>query len=304
MTVLIVGLGSIAKKHIKVLKQIDNEIQIFALRSDKKAKKYQDVINIYSIDELKKKPYFAIISNPTSEHYSTIESLLSLQIPFFIEKPVLMSLNEADKLLEEINNLNIITYVACNFRFHPCIQFLKDNIDSKHLNEVNIYSGSYLPEWRPDRDYRKVYSAKSEMGGGVHLDLIHEIDYTYWLWGMPVNINTTFRKMSELEINSYDYAHYILEYPQKMVHITLNYYRIESKRSLELVFEDDVWDVDLLNGSVNSLIENRMIFNSDYGSLSTYKNQMNYFFNVLNNKAELMNDFGESLEVLKICLNE
>jgi predicted dehydrogenase len=304
MTVLIVGLGSIAKKHIQVIKEIEHDVNFIALRNNTSANVYQDVVNIFSLDDLSHKPEFAIVSNPTSKHYATINSLLDLGIPLFIEKPVLMSLDGADKLLREIKDLNLITYVACNLRFHPCIQYLKKTLITKRLYEANIYCGSYLPDWRPDRDYRKVYSAKAEMGGGVHLDLIHEIDYAYWLWGNPSSTYATYRKLSEIEIDSNDYAHYVLEYPNKVVNITLNYYRIEAKRKLEVVFDDDIWMVDLLNNSILSSKDDRPVFCSDFKINDTYRYQMKYFLDRINGNKEPMNCFQESLEVLKICLNE
>ena len=87
------------------------------------------------------------------------------------------------------------TYTAFNLRFHPVIQWLKDNIESQNVIEVNAYCGSYLPDWRPDKDYRKIYSAQKELGGGVHLDLTHEIDFLLWVFGDPMSTMSTRRKM-------------------------------------------------------------------------------------------------------------
>ena len=144
--------------------------------------------------------------------------------------------------MDLITNKGIKSYVACNLRFLDCISFIKDNLPqllNKKLNEVNVYCGSYLPDWRPNADFRAAYSAKAELGGGVHLDLIHELDYVYWLLGIPKQVNRTFKSQSSLSIGSIDYANYILDYNGFCANVVLNYYRRDSKRTLELVFEDE-----------------------------------------------------------------
>lgn len=303
MTVLIIGLGSIAKKHIKALNELGPKAEFIALRSGKSGEMVKGVRNIYLLSELTLNPDFVIVSNPTSKHYETIEKVLSLRAPLFIEKPVLDSLDGAKILLNKIKMAGITTYVGCNLRFHPCIQYLKENLNKKTLFEANIYCGSYLPEWRPERDYRQVYSAHADLGGGVHLDLIHEIDYSYWLWGKPNSVKNNFERISDLEISSNDYAHYVLKYPDKMVHITLNYYRKKPKRVIELVFGDDIWSVDLLDNSITNM-KDEIIFTAPREKMLTYKSQMEYFLGLIGGEHESINDFCESLEVLDICLNE
>ena len=51
----------------------------------------------------------------------------------------------------------------------------------------------------------KILQFKSKMGGGVHLDLIHEIDYLIYLFGIPKEIKKQYRKVSKLNIDSNDY---------------------------------------------------------------------------------------------------
>lgn len=123
MKVLIHGLGSIASKHIKVLKELDPTVKIYALRSDVTKKSNDEIISIFSLDELPEKVDFAIISNPTSLHYDSIVMLKSLKVPLFIEKPVLSSMAGASRLCDDLEKAGIKTYVACNLRFHPVITF-------------------------------------------------------------------------------------------------------------------------------------------------------------------------------------
>ena len=302
MRVLIIGLGSIAKKHIKVINELDPFVNIYALRSSHKSTKIAGVSDVYSFSEIKDKPDFVIISNPTSHHYNTIKGCLALNAPLFIEKPSLMSMDGAWELADELDMNNIRSYVACNLRFHPVIEFLKKELPKHRLIEANVYVGSYLPGWRPGRDYSKIYSAIAELGGGVHLDMIHELDYSYWLFGKPTDVICTTKHISDLNISSIDYAHYEYLYPNKVANITMNYYRRDSKRTIELVFEDKTWIADLENATVSDT-EGNIIFRTEFNIMQTYAKQMKYFLANLQITSPYMNSFRKSLEILNICLH-
>jgi predicted dehydrogenase len=228
--------------------------------------------------------------------------LASLEKPLLIEKPVLSALDDIEALKTVIKESKIMTYIGCNLRFHPVIERLKQEMDQRRPVEMNVYCGSYLPDWRPQQDYRKVYSAKSSLGGGVHLDLIHEIDYTTYLLGQPKAFTSYSSRKSSLEIDSKDIAHYILEYDQTSVFITLNYYRREAKRQIECVWEDEVWIADLIKGEILNG-QGDIIFTKPFDVLETYYAQLNYFLGCIQEERKPMNDFSEAIEVLKIGLN-
>ena len=303
MKILIIGLGSIAKKHLKALKQIGLYIEVYALRSSINSDEVEGVVDVYNLNQiLDLKIDFAIISTPTHLHYENIVNLSNARIPLFIEKPVIHSLNNADKLVDKIETQNLITYVACNLRFHPCLLYLKDIIQQLRINEVNVYCGSYLPDWRPNKDFRLSYSANHNMGGGVHLDLFHELDYSIWLLGMPEKSNSVLRSKSSLEIDAIDYANYILEYESFAVNIVLNLFRRKAKRTIELVLENETLTVDLLNSSITNDFGETIFSANEYDIYQTYFDQLKYFIDCLRSGTRPMNSLRESVEILKLVL--
>ena len=305
MKILIIGLGSIGKKHVVTLKSILKKVDIIALRSSKNAKKIPGITNVYSYKEIENILIdFAIVSNPTYNHLETINNLIKFKVPLFIEKPLNSSLDIED-LIDVINSKKIYTYVACNLRFLDCIRFVKEKLSQDlidQINEVNVYCGSYLPDWRPNIDFRQTYSTNLKLGGGVHLDLIHELDYIYWFFGVPKEVFRRFKNQSSLKISTYDYANYLLDYERFSANIVLNYYRKDSKRSLELVFENETWCVDLIKNQV--LKNNQVIFSSQQNILETYQLQMQYFISNLKNNVKSMNTVNNAFEVLKICIEK
>jgi predicted dehydrogenase len=303
MKVLIIGLGSIGKKHVNAIKSIRPNAEIFALRSTINVNVHPGVTNIFKVEEIESILIdFAIIANPTSEHKSTIAQLLQFGFPLFIEKPISSSL-DIEGLINSAESKGISTYVACNLRFLECIKFIKDKLQlfpDKKLNEVNVYCGSYLPEWRPNIDFRETYSAKTELGGGVHIDLIHELDYLYWLFGMPNGVTRIFKNQSSLSIPSFDYANYVLDYTGFCASVVLNYYRRDAKRTLELIFDDETWSIDLIKNQITC--NNEILFKSEQRILDTYQAQMEYYMHCLDKKIESFNTISNAYDVLKICL--
>lgn len=302
MRVGIIGLGSIARKHIAALQGLDSRVEIVALRHSPAASSASTEANttdLYSLDELLAgKPDFIIISNPTAQHYDTVAALAGSDVPLFIEKPLFADLSRP------LPTIDSLTYVACNLRFLDCLKWVKEHLGRQRVNEVNAYCGSYLPDWRPDApDWRAVYSANREMGGGVHIDLIHEIDYLYWLFGRPTRVQKTFRNVSSLHISAWDYANYCLEYPTFAIEVVLNYYRRDYRRTLELVLNDTTWLVNLATNTVTDTCTGTLLFESPQRFADTYNAQMADFLQRLKTTEDKpFNTIDEAYDVLRICL--
>jgi predicted dehydrogenase len=306
MNVLLIGLGSIAKKHIQALQQLVPDIQIQALRSDPRSigAPMHGVKNVFSIASATK-PDFVIVSNPTAFHRETIESVLSLNCPLFIEKPIFHKAGlEEETLVRKLAASKLPTYVACNLRFHPAIKFMKVFLETQtpKVDEVNVYCGSYLPLWRPGTDFRVSYSTDVEKGGGVHLDLIHELDYLYFLFGEPDIIKSLKMNKSSLNINSIDSARYLLGYKDFSVSLSLNYFRKEARRTIELITEKNILLIDLIKSTVTDTLTGAVLFHTpEYKVADTYLEQMDYFLK--NNSKSLMNDADEAYQILKLALS-
>ncbi len=302
MNVLIIGLGSIAKKHILALKKMGKPFQLYALRSGNNPEQFEDVTNITAIADCPPVD-FIIISNPTAFHYDAIKTVVSLKKPLFIEKPPFHSLEDSEKGLALVEENHLVTYTAFNLRFLDCLKYLKKNIVLSKVQEVNVYCGSYLPNWRPTADYKKNYSAIAKMGGGVHLDLIHEMDYIIWIFGKPQHVQSVLRNKSKIYIDAVDYAHYLLTYDKFAITIVLNYYRLDTKRSCEIIMDDSTWNVNLLENQIFDSLHNTVVFESEQGTQDTYTEQLNYFCNAIAANETPFNSISESISTLKIALS-
>jgi len=304
LKILLIGLGSIAAKHIQVIKKIQPEASLFAIRSGGKRGNDFGITEIDNFDLINFTPNFVIISNPTHLHYKTLEILYSKGWPLFIEKPLFHQIIGADELVDKVIASGVLSYVACNLRFHPALIFVKNYLDlnKPRVNEVNVYCGSYLPDWRPGKEFRQIYSAIKEQGGGVHLDLIHEIDYIYWLFGAPEVVRSSLSSKSTLNISAIDYADYLLEYAEFNAGIRLNYFRRDPKRTLEIVTESATLMVDIIKGTVSNS-GGEVLFEKPVDVMEIYEMQMKYFMDCLKKNNIEFNGIEEALRILKICLS-
>lgn len=299
MKVLLMGLGSIGKRHKRVLEEIAPGTQFFALRSQPNASAIENVVNCYSKSEVPSDIDFAIISTPSSVHYESLQYVLGLRVPIFLEKPPFSSLDGIDEMVELAKGVPI--YTAFNFRFHDLIRWAKEHLDKNDVLEATAYCGSYLPAWRAGVDYRESYSAKAAMGGGVHLDVIHELDYVVYLWGLPKAHTSYTAKVSDLEIDSPDYAHYLLNFGHFNASITLNYYRKDTKRTLEVVTKGGTLLFDMIGGKITNE-RGEVVYASKETVSDTYYHQLRYFIDCIANGKAPMNSLEESVATLKIAL--
>lgn len=307
MNILIAGLGSIGRKHLSALKTAAPEACVYALRSSGSSPTVDGVSNIMSVGELDGVHIdFCILSTPTAIHLDTFRQLLALKCPILVEKPLSHLLSEASEMTRLADESGVTTYVGCNLRFLGCLRYVREHLHrpGHRINEVNAYCGSYLPEWRPGCDFRKVYSANTNLGGGVHIDLIHEIDYICWMFGLPATYSRTIRSSSSLEIDAPDYACYCLDYPGFCASVILNYYRRDPRRTLEIVWDDDTWLIDLISNTVSSALSGNTLYESPLGIADTMAEQMKYMIELAQTGNKSTNSCSDALEILKICLDK
>lgn len=304
MKILFVGLGSIGKRHIGNLKKILDARNIGyvidALRSSRKVldDDLKETIHMeyYSYNDLPNDYDVVLVTNPTVTHFETIKKLVSKTKHMFIEKPVFgqyMNLQQLD--LKQ----DCVYYVACPLRHKKVIQYIKNKIDGgETFYSVRAISSSYLPNWRKNVDYTKIYSANKELGGGVELDLIHEWDYLIDFFGFPKRAYKFCDRVSDLKIDTEDLAIYIAQFNEMYVELHLDYYGIESVRKLELLGNRVKYDIDLIKNTIRilSLGDEQLI---EYEEDDCYITEMEYFLELLNGNKKNMNTIEHANNVIK-----
>jgi len=248
VNVLVIGGGSIGQRHLRNLLTVPG-LTVEACTRNAAVGSTLGVRTYRALaDAWESRPAAAVIANVTNEHVPTALAAAERGCHLLIEKPLSHALEGIAELKEARDRRKLIVLVGCNMRFHPALRAVKQALDEKAVGRVlavEAHCGSYLPDWRPGRDYRTSYSAREAQGGGVVLDLIHEIDYLYWLFGEVRAVAAFVDKRSALDLDCEDVADILLRFECGLVaQVHLDYVQRPPTRGCRIVGEDGtlVWN--------------------------------------------------------------
>ncbi len=242
MKILIAGLGSIGRRHLRNLLTLgESDLVLFRSRNNQETDGELTGFPVETNLEaaLAHGPQAVVISNPTALHLDVAIPAAQAGCHLLLEKPISHTLDRLPELqaaLEENHSQALIGY---HFRFHPGLERLKDHLESGVIGRpisVRAHWGEYLPGWHPWEDYRQGYSARSDLGGGVILTLSHPLDYLRWLFGDVQSVWAFSGKLSDLELQVEDTAEIGLRFTTGMLgSLHLDYNQQPASHHLEII---------------------------------------------------------------------
>ena len=242
MKFLIIGGGSIGKRHLKNLKSLGfNQNYCLRRNNDNVFEKENDVIVVTDINQIKNKIDGVFICTPTSLHNEGLKIAKVLNAAIFMEKPLIHnfeSLQEAKQILEGFKRTFFIGFML---RYHPLVQQIKKIIDSGKLGEVysaRFEFGSFLPFWHPWEDYKDSYASRKELGGGVINTITHELDLIQFYFGNPLSLQCKKSNFGKLGIDVEEMADVLFEYNDKVVSLHLDYLQKDYDRRIRLLCDE------------------------------------------------------------------
>jgi predicted dehydrogenase len=312
---LVIGCGSIGKRHIGNLRKLGViDMLAFDLRADRR----NDVAATFGIQTVaaletawSHDPQVVLVAVPTSLHIPIALEAAFRRCHLFIEKPLSNSHTGIDRLQRAVKQNELTTLVGCNLRFHPGLSTVKRLINDGavgHVIAARVEVGQYLPDWHPWEDYRKSYSARGVLGGGVILDAIHEIDYIRWLIGEVAGTTCFAGKLSQLEIETEDTAAILLRFENGTVgEVHVDYVQRAYSRTCQIIGEEGTLHWDYTAGTVRW-------FSAQTKEWKTYSNpagwepnqmyleEMKHFLGCLAGEEQPAQDVFEAARVLQIAL--
>ncbi len=315
MRFLVIGCGSIGRRHIRNLLAFDaGEILAFDLRGDRR-REVVSQFGVAAVDNLEDAwdahPDVALVTAPTRTHVPLGLQAAEHGCHLFIEKPLSDKLNRVDQLLKVVQRQHLISLVGCNMRFHPGLLKVKKLLDEGAIGRVvaaRVEVGQYLPDWHPGEDYRQGYSARRDLGGGVILDGIHEIDYLRWMLGEVETVACFAGKLGQLEIDTEDTAAILLRFSSQVIgEVHLDYVQRAYSRSCHLIGEEGTIRWDYNEGIVQWYSANSRTWNSisnpkGWEPNQMYVDELQHFLGCLARKEQPVLDLFEGAQVLKVAL--
>jgi len=308
MQILIIGLGSIGKRHLNNILSLG--YTNIAIVSSKKVlpEEYKHLSVFATIQEaVQKQPFSsAVICVPTAQHINILQQCLHANIEhIYLEKPVSNSFNNIQTIVANYPNANI--FVGFDMHYDVGLQKVKSLIQEKiigNIVSVNAQVGQYLPDWRPYEDYSKGMSAKKETGGGVMLDLVHEFDYLYWLFGNVNTIASMYKNSGSLKIETEDIAEVLLHFENGILGtIHLDYLQQKLVRNCLITGSEGSIKWDLVQSKVSWILKDKLEYEFSYAGFERNERFINIMKDFLSQKHNaLTTNFSNGLVSLKMVL--
>lgn len=260
--IIIVGQGSIGKRHLRLVREImpKADIRVLSRKVTKEVSEYSNGSFSTIEDAISFAPNIAVIASPAPFHVATAQSLAEAGIHLLIEKPLSSSLDGVMQLIEVCQKRGLVLLTGYNLRFLPSLQRFRDLLSENIVGDVlsvRCEVGQFLPSWRPESDYRQGVSARSELGGGVLLELSHELDYLQWIFGEVEWVKASLSQQSGLEIDVEDTAYLtlgfvkVLDKQQLIGTVNLDFIRHDATRLCTAIGEKGSLRWNGLTGEVS-----------------------------------------------------
>lgn len=316
LRILIVGLGSIGRRHLANARALDPRAHITIChhsgRPQMSAEANAADSVVSSVEEaVAMRPDVAIIANPSPFHVPVAQQLADAGVHLLIEKPLSNDLSGVDALLDTCRARSLTLAVGYNLRFHKPLEVLHESLMEGAIGRplaIVVAVGQYLPDWRTTADYRSTVTARRCCGGGVLLELSHEVDYVRWLMGEVAGVSARAGRLGDLDIDVEDDAELALSFTSGALgNIHLDMIDRAATRGCRVVGTDGtlVWreedsEVKLFAGSPGAwrtLLEYR---GDDRNGM--YLAELRHFLDCVEGGATPLVDGQEARRVLEIIL--
>jgi len=255
--ILIIGTGSVGKRHAKNLNSLGCTISCIDPRSDRLDEATQENIPIKSGYSSLEEAFAGgdtfdavAVTSPPSFHTDQAVQALQKGIPVLLEKPVSPDLASAKKLQKAVHESHVPLLLGYTWRWWPSLSKVRDHL-SQHvigkLRFVKFIMSAQLADWHPWERYQDFFMASKSLGGGALLDESHWLDLMIWLFGMPNKLFAKVEKISELEIETDDNVDILCHYPDNMrVYLHLDLYGRPHEKSIRFTGENGtlIWQTD------------------------------------------------------------
>lgn len=314
MKILVIGLGSIGQRHVRNIRRLAPlEIIAYRVRGNPLPEDLNGdwLTSFTDLDEaLAMAPDAALVCTPPATQRAFAMRAVEAGCHVFVEKPIASSWDGMDELLQAISERRRATLAGYNLRFHPVLLRARELLHSNAiglLTSIRAQVGQYLPDWHPWEDYRSGYSARAELGGGVILDLIHEIDYVRWLAGPAASLSCFAARCSSLEISTEDTAEIIVSFASGAIgNVHLDYVQRVPTRECMIVGENGSIRFDLLIPELHFSTSTSKSWQVErfegFDRNDMYLEEMRHFLACIEGKEKSINPLSDGAGTLRIAL--
>ena len=308
MKFLIIGYGSVGKRHVKNLIELGIECLVVDPDSYRREEASAESLKSYeSLDHLDLPDNFdaVVICSPPVFHVSQTTWALNKAKKVFLEKPLGLNYIDCQKLLSYKYDQIFVGYT---YRWNPQFIELKNCIEKKLIGTpyyANFSIGMHLEDWHPWENYRDFFMSSSVLGGGAILDESHFLELILELFGLPSEIFCTQSKISSLDIEADDYVFSHFIYNNLRIDVKLDLFKRPHESFIQIYGEFGSIECDFIQKN-NILIKSKSYANFtsntnsfQYDRNDVFKQMISDFIKFVSNEtSEALVPFSRGLEVM------
>jgi len=261
-------------------------------------------------------PDIAIIATPAPHHAAPAIALARAGVHLLIEKPMAATLDAAKAMGETAREAGVKVQIGYNLRFLESLSIFREAIHAGkvgRISSVRAEVGQYLPDWRPGADWRDTVSARRDLGGGVLLELSHEIDYLRWIFGEVEAVQGWLGHIGPLELDVEDTVHALLHFgcsvpkghegAAPVANLTLDFIRRDPVRRCVAIGDEGTLEWDGIASRVRQFGpdgEIQLLHDQKPSRDTSYSLQIEAFVNCVTTAAPPAIGINDGLAVLKI----
>lgn len=318
MNILVVGLGSMGKRRIRLLKKMYQQYHIYGVDLNAQrcafVKKEYEMETFSTIEEAVSQREFecAFVCTSPLTHAGIIKTCLENDMNVFTELNLV-----SDDYVENINlakQKNKLLFLSSTMIYRDEMKYLRERIDAKKRYSYTYHVGQYLPDWHPWENYKDFFVADKKTNACREI-LAIELPWIVKTFGEIEHIKSVRTKATKLDIDYDDSYMILLQHKSGTIgSLCVDVVSCEPIRSLKIVAENLYlsWDgdedsffeksgskeelkkislydeIDHLEGYNKTIIENE------------YANELIQFFDELQKKADSIYNFEDDLKTLSI----
>lgn len=318
MNILVVGLGSMGKRRIRLLKKMYQQYHIYGVDLNAQrcafVKKEYEMETFPTIEEAVSQRKFecAFVCTSPLTHAGIIKTCLENDMNVFTELNLV-----SDGYVDNINlakQKNKLLFLSSTMIYRDEMKYLRERIDAKKCYSYTYHVGQYLPDWHPWENYKDFFVADKKTNACREI-LAIELPWIVKTFGEIEHIKSVRTKATKLDIDYDDSYMILLQHKSGTIgSLCVDVVSCEPIRSLKIVAENLYlsWDgdedsffeksgskeelkkislydeIDHLEGYNKTIIENE------------YANELIQFFEELQKKADSIYNFEDDLKTLSI----
>ncbi len=202
---LIVGFGSMGRRRIRLLRELDSDLTIICVDRDADRLKQAEMQGVKGYkelaDALEETPDAAFVCTSPGGHADIILTILERSIPVFTE--LNLTPDRYDRIIEKAKEKNLPVFMSSTMLYRKEIQKIRELIQSFSRGGDVFYTcqvGQYLPDWHPWEDYKSFFVANRETNALREI-LAIQLPWLIDIFGEVRDLSATTYRVTDLEID-------------------------------------------------------------------------------------------------------